>query len=243
MAYSKHLSCMYQAWKSLSEIQKQENWRLECQRAFTWEREKHRETEAKLDHAQQEVQHLRAQLEQQSDHQRLTEFSHFPPATMPLSREALRALGDHHNLSEWSYEATILKWKARIQYERNFQRPLPNLMATTWPASMEAGPLTNGTPYPQLHSHHRRMLDHNAYDAEHDLSEDDEDLADAPGDDDEDEELTTSNRIASEAIMDRRMLDPHLRDRLDMATKSAKGIVRNGDGDGYSGGRDSMGRR
>lgn len=236
-AYIKHLTSVYQKWNALSEKEKQENWRLECQRAFTREMEKHKETEFKLDKAEQELQHLRAQLEQQNDSLRPKVFSRFPPATMPLSRQALQTLSDSNDLSGWNYEAAILKWKARIQYERSTQQPLANpSLSTTWPAIPNTDTLTNGTSsYPQVHRNDQRVRRNNAQTAEHAHLDDDEDLADALGDDDE--EMSVSNHITSDAIMDRRVLDPNLRDRPDTAMKGADGTARGADGEGYAGGR------
>lgn len=242
-AYIKHLTTVYQTWKALSEKEKQENWRLECQRAFTREREKHKETEFKLDRAEQELQHLRAQLDQRNGSQRPKEFSRFPSATMPLSREALQALSESNDLAGWNYEATILKWKARIQHERSAQQPLPNPpLSAAWPSIPNTGSLTNGTSsYPQAHRNDQRVRRTNAQAAEHDHSDDDEDLADALGDDDE--EMSVSNHMTSDALMDRRVLDPDLRDRPDTAMKGAEGTARDADGEGYAGGRMLMGLR
>ena len=242
-AYTKHLVTVYQTWKALSEKEKQENWRLECQRALTREKEKHKETEFKLDRAEQELQHLRAQLDQRSGSQRPIEFSRFPPATMPLSREALQELTESNDLSGWSYEAAILKWKARIQLERRAQQPLPNpSLSTTWPSMLNTDSLTNGTSsYPEPHRNDQRVRQNNAQNAEHDQSDDDEDLADALGDDDE--EMPVPNHMTADAVIDRRVLDPDLRDRPDTEMKGADGIARDADGEGYAGGRMLMGLR
>lgn len=239
----KHLATVYQTWKALSDMEKQDNWRFECQRAFTREKEKHKETRLKLDQAEQELQHLRDQFEQQGDSQRPTEFSRFPPATMPLSREALQALSETDDLSGWNYEATILKWKARIQHERSAQQPLPPPpLSTAWPPMPSAGPLANGTSsHLQSHRNDQRVRRNNTQTAEHDHSDDDEDLVDALGDDDE--EMPVPNHMGPDALMDRRVLDPDLRDRPDTAMKGADGNARDADGEGYVGGRMLMGLR
>lgn len=241
-AYIKHLTTVYQTWKALSEKEKWEKWSLECQRAFTREKEKHKETEFKLDRAEQELQHLRSQFDQRNDSQRPTEFARFLPATMPLSREALQALSESNELSGWDYEATIQKWKARIQHERSEQQPLPNPPSSTgWPSIHNTGSLTNGTSsYSQPHHNDQRVRRNNVQTAEHDHS-DDEDLADALGDDDE--EMPVPNHITSDALMDRRVLDPDLRDRPDTVMKGADGNARDADGEGYAGGRMLMGLR
>ena len=236
-AYMKHLSDMYQEWRALPEKQKHETWRLECQQAFTREKEKHTETKAKLDRVEQELHHLRAQFGQRSDYRRPVEFSHFPPATMPISREVFQALEDRVNLTDWNYEATIQKWKTRIQSERSAQQSLPNPTSTS---KIDTGPLTNGTSsYLQSHRNDPRIHHNNVQNTKPDQS--DEDLADAPCDDDD--EVPAQNNTASEAMMDRRAIDPDLRDRADTAMKGTDTDTRNADGEGYAGGRVLMGLR
>lgn len=239
-AYIKHLSDMYHEWKALPEKQKQENWRIECQQAFTREKEKHTETKAKLDRVEQELHLLRAQLGQRSDYRRPTEFSHFPPSTMPISRESFQALEDRVDLTDWNYEATIQKWKTRIQSERSAQQSLPNPVSSTWSPKTDTRPLTNGTSsYLQSHRPDQRIRHNNAQITKPDQS--DEDLVDAPCDDDDD--VPAQNNTASDTMMDRRVIDPDLSDRPDTAMKGADTDTRNADGEGYAGGRVLMGLR
>lgn len=240
-AYLKHLGSIYQIWKSHPEKHKSETWRLELQKALVREQESHHQVVARLDRAEQEIQHLRAQLSQRSNYPKASEFSDFPPSTMPLSREALDVLSRDRNLFDWDYEAAISKWKTRIHMNRNVQQPLPNVaVSNAWPQTLDTPSLTNGTSHIQphhsdLHSHHnsRSVIDH-------DVSEDDEDLVDAPGDDDE--EMHLHSQSPRNTIMDRRVLDPNLRDHTEKLLKVNNTSARGVEGDGY-GGRVLMGLR
>ena len=226
--YLEHLSQVYRTWESLSEEKKHADWRFECQQAFAREKEKLGETETKLDRAEQEIQHLRAQLDNVYDSQRPAEFSRFPPSSMPLSRETLETLAETNKLSEWTYEATIHKWKARIQQSERGSQPQqqhflhPPLSSATWgvshPALNAASPM-NSTPAHLIQPH--RMNNNNeehahrhstntAQSTEQDPSDEDEDLADALGDDDVD--LQHSNHIPSNESpkMDRHSAYPTL---------------------------------
>lgn len=240
-AYVKHLSSTYQTWKNLSDKQKLEIWRLELQKALVREQESHQQTVARLDRAEQEIQHLRAQLSQRSIYRQASEFSDFPPSTMPLSREALDVLSRDRNLLDWDYEAVISKWKTRINRNRNVQKPLPTVpVSNAWPQILDTTSLTNGTSHIQGH-HSGLHAHHNSGTAiDYELSEDDEDLADAPGDDDEDMHL--EDQSPRNTTMDRRILDPNLREHLDTLLKPNNTNARGVEGNGY-GGRVLMGLR
>lgn len=245
-AYIKHLVETYNVWRVLPEKQKQDSWRLECQQAFTHEKEKHAETKSKLDRVEQELIQLRGQLGQRNDYRRPMDSAHFTPSTMPISRGMLQALEDKVNLSDWNYEATIQKWKTHIQNERSAQHPLPNTApSTTWASNIDSRPRTNGTSsYLPTHANDMRIRRNNAQNTKQDHS--DEDLADAPGDDDDDDdddEVPVQNNTASEAVMDRRVIDPDLRDRPDTVMKGVDTDTRNVDGEGYVGGRVLVGLR
>ena len=221
----------------LSEEQKHDTWRLECQQAFAREKEKNEEIEARFDRAEQEIHHLRAQLRQLTDSQQPLEFLRFPPSTMPLSRETLQALGESKDLSEWSYETTILKWKGRIQNQRSQHQSLlqPPIPATWPPPSL----LHNGSPIRGVSSHiqpHRNdqtTRRNNTQNTEHDASDEDEDLADALGDDDVD---LHQNHIPPEPKLDRS------RDRsyegMNKDLGGVNSVLAGGtDGEGLAGGR------
>lgn len=226
--YLEHLSQVYRTWESLSEEQKHADWRFECQQAFAREKEKLGDTETKLDRAEQEIQHLRAQLDNLYDSQRPAEFSRFPPSSMPLSRETLETLAETNKLSEWTYEATIHKWKARIQQSERGSQPQqqhflhPPSSSATWSiphSALNAASPMNNSPAHLIQPH--RMNNNNEEHAhrhstntvqstEQDPSDEDEDLADALGDDDVD--LQHSNHIPSNESpkMDRHSAYPTL---------------------------------
>lgn len=203
-SYLEHLSLVYRTWESISEEKKNADWRFECQQAFAREKEKLWETETKLDRAEQEIQHLRAQLDNLYDSQRPAEFSRFPPSSMPLSRETLDTLAETNKLSEWTYEATIHKWKTRIQQSERGAQPQqqhflhPPLSSAPWGAPQSTGNTASPMNNPASHliqphrvsnnneGHVHRHSTNTVRSTEQDPSEDDEDLADALGDDDVD---------------------------------------------------------
>ena len=219
--YYQHLSSAFDAWKALPEKQKQERWREECAKAFAREQEAHEETRRKLDFAEQEIQHLRSQLNQMHH----PGFQPFPPSVLPITRETVANLTDSQN---WNFGALLSKYRAQIQSNRSIQHPLPT--PSPWAAptpNMNNGNEnhTNGAPSYSQYSHgdEQRPFDNGDDQAR---SGEDEDLVDAPGDEDD---MGNEN-----TPMDRGMLDPNLRDGdpiLDI------------DGEGEVGGRMLMGLR
>lgn len=200
--YFQHLSSTYESWKALPDKHKQEIWRAECAKAFAREQEKHKETTSKLELAEQEIQHLRAQLSQRSPYDPGSDYSLFPNSTLPISRATSSQLP---NPATWNSESLISTWRARIQHQRSVQQPLPppSPWATATPPNLNnSDHRTNGTmplPHPDRSSGQHRQ------DKEHDPpSDDDEDLADAPGDED-------TFGQEQELEMERGVLDPDLR--------------------------------
>lgn len=238
--YTKHLLSTYQVWKSLSDEKKQETWRSECQRALAREQEAHNTTAARLAIVEQQLHHLRAQLEQGRNYQQPTELSQFPASIMPLSHEALDELNNDAVVSNWDYESAILKWKTRIRNERNTQHPL-----SSTPTSK---PLTNGIDPPPMQQPQRidqRVQQHNdgPPDTEHeppqDEVENDEDLVDAPGDDDDEEGSVHCHSSMPDRVMDGQALDPDLVNHIDNVMKSATTSgtdIREANGEDFSGG-------
>lgn len=211
--YKQHLSSVYDQWKVLSDKKKQDTWLLECAKALTREQARHKETKRQLDLAEQEIQLLRSQL---SQNQRPPEFSAYIPSTLPISRETANHL-PHHDF--FNYESLLLKWKGRIQNTRSMQQPLltPSPWANATPPNLNNNH-TNGSVYAPTHRSDQR----NHYnDGAGPPSDEDEDLADAPGDEDD---LNQHRRT------DKDILDPSLRDG-------------EADGEGQSGGRMLMGLR
>ena len=197
--YYQHLTNVYETWKALPEKQKQESWRTECAKAFAREQEKHNQTKRSLELAEQETQHLRSQLAQRNSYNQATEYAHFGISPLPLSRETTK------NIPELpSYETLLSRWRTRLAHQRSIQTPLPPL--SPWAAATTPNLNSNhmnGThqypPPPQRDDQQR--LDNEADQA----SDEDEDLADAPGDDDIPEQQ-------EQLGMDKGVLDPHLRD-------------------------------
>lgn len=197
--YYQHLTSVYEGWKGLTEKQKQESWRTECAKAFAREQEKHKQTKCSLELAEQEIQHLRSQLAQRNSYDHSTEYSNFGTSTLPLSRETTKTLPDLP-----SYEALLSRWRTRLAHQRSVQNPLPppSPWAIATPPNQNTSHM-NGTrqyPPPPL-----RDNQHQPDNEQDQASDEDEDLADAPGDDDISEQQ-------QQLGIDKGMLDPNLRD-------------------------------
>lgn len=256
----KHLLSVYQFWKSLSEEQKQETWRSECQRALALEQEAHNSTNARLAVVEQQLHHLQAQLDQGKSYKQPGELLQFQTSIMPLSHETLDELNNDPVVPNLDYESVILKWKTRIRNERNTQQPLPSappISKSLWPQTVVAKPLTNGIAAPspmqthrgdqhtQQHDDGRRDMDH---ETPPDEIDNDEDLVDAPGDDDDEEEGSVhcnSSMVPDRVTDDSQALDPDLVNHIDNvmkgATTSGTGTgTRETNGEDFSGGGTSL---
>ena len=197
--YYQHLTSVYETWKALPEKQRQESWRTECAKALAREQEKNKETKRFLELADQEIQHLRFQQAQRNPYNHSIEYTRFGVSSLPISRETTKHLPDLPN-----YEALLSRWRTRIAHQRSVQNPLPP--PSPWAAATPPNPNTNhinGThPYPPPFQRDDHQQPHNEQDQ---ASDEDEDLADAPGDDDISEQQ-------QQLGMDKGMLDPNLRD-------------------------------
>jgi len=234
---------VYQTWKALTEKQRQESWRIESLRAYAREQEKRKETEARMYRIEQEAAHLRAQLHELSKCQQPREFLLFPPTTFPLPSEVAKvASNTNFDPADWDFDRLTTKWKARIQNERSMaaQSALPNGGPKNWNFSAPtAATGSNGAPAidrrggGQGHSHEGNQDDERDDD-------DDGDMDDAPGD--EDDVPADQDRV-QQTLMDREVLDPHLRDQDGEMVMD--GIEGNGGvgSDGFDGGRMLMGLR
>ena len=209
--YYQHLTSVYETWKALSEKQRQESWRTECAKAFAREQEKHKQTLRSLETAEQEIQHLRSQVAQRNPFDHSTEYTQFGTSALPISREATKHIPELP-----SYEALLSRWRTRLAHQRSVQTPLPppSPWATATPPNLNNNNNNNNNHHHQHHQmngHHRYLPppqrgDHQQPDHEQDpASDEDEDLADAPGDDDLSEQQ-------QQLGMDKGMLDPDLRD-------------------------------
>ena len=239
--YMNHLLSVYQTWKSLSEEQKQQDWRLECQKALAREQEAHNSTTARLEMVEQQLRHLRAQLDQGRNHQQSTEL---------LSQDALDELNNDVVVSSWDPESAILKWKTRIRNVRNdvrnIQQPLPNapISKPLWSQTVVAKPLTNGAAPPmqappmQPHRSDQRVHQNDAPDLEHeppDEVDNDEDLVDAPGDDD-DEGSVHCHSMPDRVVDGQAVVDPDLVDHIDTVMKGTTSGTREASGEGFASG-------
>ena len=206
--YKRHLTASYDAWKMITDKKKQETWLHEFAKTFVSELENHKETKSRLDLAEQEIQHLRSQLAQ-THHP--PEAAMYQPSTLPITRSTT----DHLPTADvFNYEGLLSKWKTKIQTSRSIQQPLPPLSpwaTATTPTNLNDNH-TNGTTYPQQDHNERPSHGGNHRESP---SDEDEDLADAPGDEDD---------IGQHNGMDRGVLDPNLRDT-------------DADGEGTAGGR------
>ncbi len=203
----KHLTTAFNHWKALSEKQKQESWRLEILRAYAREQEKHKGTAARLEKAEQEVLHLRAQVDRLSKCQQPREFLLFPPSTVPIAHEAVQELSRVGlDSAALDYDRLVDKWKSVIQRNRKSssgmpaQKPLPNT------------PRNRNFSTP--HSTVGMVNGHSALQSAH-VDDLDEDLDDADGEgDDQDHDAPPPGR-APQAVMDRGVLDPSLQNHTD----------------------------
>ncbi len=210
-SYYEHLSSTQSHWSQLPEAERQKQWHHALAKAFAREQEKHSTTTQKLDTAEQEILHLRTQLSQLTTRQRPPEFTQHPPPTLPLSREAISHLP---NSQTWNYDTMTSKWRTRIISSRSTQHPLPTLphdLSTSTPVPPQPNHPNGQTSHPQIPnpSDHSDNLPHNDPHPPLDEEDDDEDLADAPCDMDED--LDADGEIDQLDVLGKGVLDPHLR--------------------------------
>ncbi|KAI4172797.1 MAG: hypothetical protein LQ343_003389 [Gyalolechia ehrenbergii] len=223
--HQQHFEQAYSNWQTLAQERKEAEWRLECQKAYAEEYDRHRDTRERLDQLEQEIHHLQKQLNQEKNGHISSSILEVTP--MPLSRTTINSFSPQQarDLQLWDYDRLLDKWKQRIQQQRSVQHPLP----TVGPWS------SNNTPMDGASSayEHRPLNGSHAY---HDGGDEmgDEDLADAPGED-EDEDLTST--AAQNGMMTRDVLDPTLRPgsgkvddggRMLMGLKGFHGVNGNG---------------
>lgn len=184
VAYQHHLVHAYNNWQNLSQETKQEEWRLECQKAYAEEYDRHQDTRDRLDQLEQEIHHLRDQLNQSKNG--ASSSDNFPLSSIPLSSATIATVNSRHahDSQHWDYDGLVDKWKHRLHQQRSTQQPLPTV--PPWSPNRRL----NGTP---------SAYDQNSYHEEGDNEMEDEDLADAPGEDEEG------------GMVDRGVLDPNLR--------------------------------
>lgn len=191
-ACTKHINASYSSWDILSKERKKEQWHEECVNALTHEQECHRDTRDRLERLENQVQSLRAELNARENHD-------YAPTNLPLSpNTALETLKVGPELAMWDYDALITKWRTRIEHERSRQLPLPCLpmpWSAPTPDNAKISLFTNGANHstkPEQRASFGQRTSHGTNGAD-----EDEDLVDAPGEDD-----------------DSALLDPNLRGKL-----------------------------
>ncbi|MCJ1395263.1 hypothetical protein MMC18_008147 [Xylographa bjoerkii] len=211
-----YLMSTYRLWNDLTDTEKREIWHLESMRAFVREQNEHCETHLKLAHMEQEAANLRLQLERLNECQQPREFLLYPPNQLEVSREVATIVAKNSADTSLDFDKLVDKWKARIQTGRNEQKSLPPPTL-----SMTASNQLNGmSSYNQPSSNGDPPTNRGVSD---------DDLMDAPGDEDDD----LGQARMPTATIDRGMLDPKLRDQG--ADEVMQGIE--GDGEGFVGGR------
>lgn len=203
-AYQHHFAQAYTNWQNLSQDKRKEQWRFECQRAFAEEYDRHQDTRERLDQLEQEIHHLRDQLNQhQNGHP--SSSSGLNITSVPVSRFTMTSFTSQkaRDLQHWDYDRLLDKWKNRIRQDRSVQHPLPS--AAPLPANN--GP-TNGAS--SSYGHNGALDDpEQRYQDDGDYENEDEDLVDAPGEEEDEDMVPTvqpHERMASD------VLDPNLRD-------------------------------
>ena len=180
--YYEHLDRAQQRWISLSDKERSESWQYECAKAFAREQESHKVTKRRLDEAEQEIQQLRTRFDLNPPSRQSPNGRRYTPGTLSLSGEALSHLSSQ---TDWDYDALILKWRNRLQNARTFpsQPQLPQNTATPNGRSLRAN--DSGRLFAPQHDASWPYRDE-----ESDGQEDeDEDLADAPGEEDPDGDI------------------------------------------------------
>ena len=190
-AYYGHLEKSFEAWTKFTEMERQDQWRVECAKAFAAEKERHQETQRRLDETEQEVRQLRARLDQMASDLHGADTARYPATPLPLSREAVSYLPA---FSELDHAKIVSKWRTRIQSARNTQQPLPG---SSWNSSLPKLD-TNGN-----HQADREHCDSWASNTEaHSgsglIEAEDTDFEDAPGEEDLDHLQQQGQPIGSE---------------------------------------------
>ena len=194
-----HLNARYNSWGELSMLQKQEKWHEECVNALTHEQDRHRDTRDRMERLERDVQGLQAELNAQNSNEHRS-------MGIPLSpRTALETLKPSPESALWDYDALIAKWRARIQHERSQQHPLPH-PSTPWSAPAPDAAQTPSYANGNLAESGRSATFDNQLSLGTDGVNDDQDLADAPG---EEDDMAVDDVDAGQGF-----LDPELREEV-----------------------------
>ena len=192
-----HLATRYSTWDESSKLQKQEEWHEECVKALTHEQDRHRDTRDRMERLERDVQSLQAELSAQNNNEHRS-------MSLPLSsRTALEILKPSPESALWDYEALIAKWMVRIQRERSQQHSLPH-PSTPWSASAPGVAQTPSYVNGDVAESGRRTTFDNRLSLGTDGVNEDQDLADAPG---EEDDMAVDDVDAGQGF-----LDPDLRE-------------------------------
>ena len=176
-SYYQHLEDAFRKWSTLSDTGRQEQWHVECAKAFATEKELHQGTRRKLDYADQELQQLRGRLDQLVLNQQAPDVARYPATPLHLSREAVSHLPASNELD---HNRLISKWRSRLQSARSTQHPFPGTKCNPSPQPLGA----NGNKSP-LERHRNSWTGHTGTSNASPVAEDeDAELEDAPGEDD-----------------------------------------------------------
>jgi hypothetical protein len=228
-----HLLDAFNFWTALPDQKKNEYWRLEILRGLARGEEKRKETQIRLEQAEQEIEQLRAQANRLTKLQRPDEFIPNPTATLSVTTATVRELNSDPSLNpcNWDYDQLVAKWKAVIQENRRAsfgmagQRYLPGTpQSSGFPTPGGAGGMmVNGT------SQYTGM-------EEDDDEDDDNDLGNM-----DDGNHDPSQRRAPRAMMDRGVLDGGLSANPSGMTMDCIDGQNDVNSEGFLGGRMLMG--
>jgi len=195
--FYEHIADAQQGWSRLSDEDRRKRWHYECARAFAREQKEHKTTARRLEKAERDIRHLQEQIIQMNV-QKPTAFQS-PPPTLSLTRETISNLPGSSN---WDYGGLMHKWRTRISSARSAQSPLPT---SPKPSDIFRQHQVNGNG---AHARPHRG-DQRPQDNEHGpQSDEDEDLEDAPREEDNGEQAQKTDRQGS---ISKGVLDPHLR--------------------------------
>ena len=194
-----HLNARYSSWDELSKSQKQEEWHEECVKALTREQDRHRDTRDRMERLERDVQSLQAELNARNNNEHRS-------MSIPLSpRTALETLKPSPEPALWDYDALITKWRTCIQHERSQQHPLPH-PSTPWSAPAPDVAQTPSYANGNLAKSGPRAGFDNHLNLGTDGVNEEQDLADAPGEEDD--------MAVDDVDAGQRFLDPELREEV-----------------------------
>lgn len=189
-SYYEHLESAFNEWKEKTDAQRDREWQHECARAFAREREKHRETKRRLDATDQDLRRLRSRLDQAALDKYGLDANMI--ASQSLSRQAVSYLPTEDN---FDYNNLVSKWQGRVQSARGAQRSLPSASFASEVPSF----LSNGRSWEDCQGSYAALEEATNNSAMQDYEDDD--LVDAPGEDDLDQISAPSQPLAHDKCL------------------------------------------